>query len=182
MFCSIRHFSEMASLEGLFSRRRNRLTCAQIHDHEAILSEYLAGDNEGEDLHDEDDDNDVDYVPDEREASDIEFELEVEENIELPEDDMDLPEPEAFVEEAVEPTARGRDVCRLLLGESEDHYECKNANILWNKEPPTPRARHWNRFTSTRPIGPAGKFLPNPIGIFKEIITPQMVDIIVRAL
>lgn len=162
-------------------RSGNRLTSEEMQRHEEVLSEFMAAEGEEDDPYVTDDDDDMDYVPiDDGEISDIDNELEVEE--EIPEnEDID----EAGCDEGIEQEPNASNPVSGvpgLLGEKEQYYECKIDNMFWKKEQPAARARHWNRFTSssTRPVGPAHRFLPNPVYIFREIMSPEIVDIIVR--
>ncbi|XP_053969517.1 protein yellow-like [Anastrepha ludens] len=155
-------------------RRSNHLSSEQMRHHEEVLSIFIAAEDEEDDPFVTDDDNDEDYVPvDDEEVSDIENELGVEE--ELPENEEMY---EVEWDEVIEPEHSVSNLTsgvNRLLGEKEQCYECKIDNMFWKKEPPAPRARHWNRFTSisTRPVGPAHRFLPNPVSIFPDIMSPH---------
>lgn len=127
----------------------------------------------------DDDDDDGDYVPDNvaGDASDIEVGLEVEET-ESDYDDDDLGDDEVNVhlQEELDAVLGAGFVPEQLPGE---FYSCKDG-IMWIKAPPpTGRPRAHNMPVAAR-AGPIGNFVQNPISIFKQFVTPEIIDIICR--
>lgn len=150
--------------------RFQRLTSAEKEAAEERMMSYLCNSDDEQGCSDDDDD----YVPEDAAydyASDAESEV------------VDVEPAEEFSDDEQDEIAEGGGNEMVAAGNAErvagECYPSK-AGVMWILQPPhTGRPLAHNIPVPTR-TGPARHFLPNPINIFKEIFTPEMVNVIVR--
>lgn len=160
--------------------RFSRLTQEEKQAHEERMAALLAMDDVGEEEDPFQDDDDVeadnDYVPED--ASDAEQELELEEDEDEDEGALDEEEEDLGMVrlEEIEAVQAAVPVDRMPAGE---YYSCKDG-FIWTHEPPPPGRPQSHNIVVAARQGPIRSFLANPMAIFKQIVTPEMVNIIVR--
>lgn len=160
------------------STRYQSMTAAEQQQFDTPIAELLMSDDEKDDPFGGDDDADVDYAPGlPGDASDVEdannFDIEVETR---EEDPGDYPEEEVAESEAPLPLTTAELTAPITGGYSRD-------DRFRSFAPPPAVGRKRSHNTATligRRAGPKSGTISNPVSIFRSLISPEIVGIIVR--